>query len=210
MEALLAHCHEGTPPPEEQIQQLWELAQQAEPAVQPYLKECACCFAAGAYSAAIVAAWCAIAQYLRLVVEAVGLDVAQLFYREEDKAGQPFLELIKRGDKPLYIAYQRMRLLEDQFTGNVKGLDGLYAKRCQYAHPTGEKAKGPQEAFEYVTEARWLVTRRVEQERFQDISVLIRCAADGGFNLTTEKARELVLRVREDQRETLASPLNAL
>jgi hypothetical protein len=209
MEALLAHCHEGTPPPEEQIQQLWELAQQAEPAVQPYLKECACCFAAGAYSAAIVTAWCAIARYLRLVVEAVGVEVARLYYKqEESEARQPFSELTRRSDKPFYITYRRMRLFEDRFTDNVNRIDNLYTKRCQYAHPTGKKA-GLQEAVDYVAEAKWLLTRRLEQERFQNISVVMECAKkDSGLNLSSEeKTRQLVFRVREDQRESLAFAL---
>jgi hypothetical protein len=206
MERLFADCYEGRPPSEEQIQKLWELAYASEPAIHPYLKECACCFAAGAYSAAIVAAWCAIARYLRLVVEAVGLEVAQLYYYEQGKgqARQPFSELIQRSDKPFYIAYKRMRLYEENLVENVKKLDDLYKKRCQYAHPTGEKAT-LDEAFEYVLDAEWLLTRRVDQERFQDISVVLQYAEKAQINeWSAERARVLVLRVRKEQRESLA------
>lgn len=203
----MAICHEGTPPPEQQVQQLVELIHQAEPAVQHYLKECVCCFAAGAYSAAIVAAWCAIALYLRLVVEAVGLEVARVHYRDEEKkAGQPFMKLIELSDTPFRVIYKRMELVEYQFTSNMKRLDDLYKQRCQYAHPTGEKAK-QQEAFDYVIEASWLLTRRVDQERFQNSAVVMKCAEDKELRLNQDDADRLVSRLRADQSETLAVSL---
>lgn len=203
MEALRPRCGEGTAPPEDYIQQLCALVPQAEPEVQPYLRECVRSFAAGAYGVAIVACWCAIARYLRLVVESIGVEMGQLLYKDEESRKQPFQELIKRGDKPLLVVYQRMKLVEDHLERKAKGLDDLYAIRCDYAYPTGREATC-QEAFDYVTQARWLLTRKVERERFQEIGGVLQYAKAQHVRVIRDRAQDLIFRVADNKLESLA------
>lgn len=206
MEALLQKCREGTEPSEEAVKSLCRLFRQAEPEIQPYLKECFLCFVAGAYGAAIVACWCAIARYLRLVMDAVGAEMAAFYYTGEETKNQSFQEAIKRSDKPLYVAYDHMKLVDDHLRDNAKKLDELWKKRCQHAHPRDQKASC-QEAFDYVIQASWLLTRRVQDERFQDIGIVLRYAEKSESRLSEEAAGKLVFRVRGERLESLANVL---
>lgn len=203
MEALQVSCLEGVRPPEEQVQRLRELAQTApERQVQRYLEESTCCFAAGAYSAAIVVGWCAVARYLRMVIEALGFDVARRYYRDEEKLQKPIPELAEWDGRPLYTTSDRMNLFPNRLDLMLKD---FWTKRCRYAHPHGEFATTPEEVLRFLTDAEWLLTRTVAQERLQRLSVVLECAEDPLFDLDEDRARRLIQWVREDQRESLAT-----
>jgi len=196
-------CLEGDRPPEEQIQQLRQLVENApEPSVRPYLEESACAFAIGAYSAAIVAGWCAVARYLRLLVDVMGEDVGRRYYRDE-KNGKT-VELIPKLEewdgRPLLKVCDRMQVLPK---GSFRELHLFWKQRCDYAHPSDNFA-GSKQAFELMIGVQWLLIRSIDQEWFQDHVVLIECAEDKQFSLDQRRARELVGRLCENQCEPLA------
>ncbi|MBM4428804.1 MAG: hypothetical protein FJ026_00465 [Chloroflexi bacterium] len=202
-------CLEGDRPAEEQVQQLRCLVESApEPVLRPYLEECACAFAGGAYAVATVAGWCAVARYLRLIVDTVGHDIAECFYRDEmEKASQSFLHLIQHSDQPFYVVCKRMRFFEDKTSedrAKVDAIKDFYDTRNRYAHPNDESISA-NAVLDAINTVKWLLHRQVSQERFQTVQVVFVCARDHKFSWNEQKAEELVRWVCEDQQGTLAN-----
>ncbi|MCI0401672.1 MAG: hypothetical protein L0Z68_10340 [Gammaproteobacteria bacterium] len=195
----MLECQGGDPPITERVEELRRLINQAEQAVQPYLKECACCFAAGAYSATIVVGWCAVAKYLKMGLEAIGVSVAPRFYQNEAKPDHVPMDPCRLSDRQCITTYTKMKLLDEDKMASLKS---FYDTRCRFAHASGETAQ-QQEAFQLVVGARWLLARRVSQEQFQHWNIVMDYAEDSRVAFTEDVARRLILRVRQGDCEEL-------
>jgi len=194
-------CLEGDRPPKEQIQQLHRLVETvSEPSVGLYLEEGVCAFEAGAYSVAVVAGWCAVACYLRHMVEVIGYDVGCRYYKEDQNQDKPVPSLENWDGRPLLVACNRMQVFSENL---LEKLYPFWKERCQCAHPSGEFASS-EKAFDLITGAQWLLMRSIAQEQLQNPAVVYACAENKDFELEQARATRLVEHLCGKKHESLA------
>jgi hypothetical protein len=109
----------------------------AEPGARRYLEEAHRCFAAEAYSAAVVMAWCAVISHLHLAITSIGRGFFDCQY-EKLQDQKPPSELHRVNDSVLLQICERMGLMP----GIAETLQNFRECRNQCAHPTGQFASG--------------------------------------------------------------------
>lgn len=200
-------CLEGDKPSKEHIKRYRQFVDAVrEPAVRQYVEESTCAFEAGAYNAAIIAGWCAVACYLRKLVEAIGYEVGRRYYKWNDE--EEYTERQKRivpglerwDGRPLLVVCDRLRVFSKNLLAD---LHPFWEVRCQCAHPGGD-FECSETAFNLMNGALWLLTRSINKERFQRESVVYECAEDRGFSLGPGQANRLIGRLCKNQYESVA------
>jgi hypothetical protein len=191
-------CLTGDRPSEEQVTNLCELVDAVtEVTIYRYVEECACAFQAGAYRAAMVAGWCAVAGYLRELVRGFGEDFAKSYW-DKDKE----IPTLDRLDGPDLLAvcdklrYFDSRSLNDQF-------GGFWNKRCECAHPSGIPVTC-QEVLDHVQGAKWLLKRSLHKERIQDESVILEALEKINRPISKGEADHLIKTLKENKITSLS------
>jgi len=156
--------------PDATLSQRFEAVVQSaqEPLVHRYLEDALRCFDTGVYNGAVVFAWSAVACYLRLVVEEVGIDLFKYSYRDLYKIN-PTSDLWRINDKLFIQTCEKMGL-----RGGVVGrLDEfrLCRNECAHPHPTGI-FKSADETLELVDGLSEVVSNRVADERLTGIDIV--------------------------------------
>jgi hypothetical protein len=172
-----------------------------ELSVKHYLEESVRCFEVGAYNGAVVSAWCAVARYLRLVLEKMGFDLVQVYVDKKE-------DLKSLDGQPLYSLCDRMLDIEKSFEEASRlgeRLHGFWLRRCDCAHPTDIFLEATK-AFNLIHDSSWLVTRKAEKAYLR-YTVVIECVDNKQFSLNPNRMRDLVNYVAESDHESLATVL---
>lgn len=172
-----------------EIQHIQEQA--TETSVRAYLQEALCCCAVGAFRAAFVLGWCAIAEHLKRILRAIGAEIAVAAYKGPDPRDPN-----KWDGTHLLMVVRELEILGDRATSAsfVNRFAPLYEKRNTLAHPSSEQ----------VSAAEVLALLRMAHPLFEsDVS-----EARVGNYLLVEKALYDPLKSEEDV-SRLIGALNA-
>lgn len=185
---------------EARIEALANLAKRvSDSRVVRYLEESIQCFRVGAYNGAVVSAWCAVARYLRLVLERIGRDIVKTYV---DK------DIDSLDGQPLYNLCDKVLDLEKSF-GESKwfrgSLHNFWQNRCNCAHPT-DVFLDEETSFNLVNDNIWLIGRSTETV-YLKYTVVLECVDNKQFSLNPTRARSLVDCVARSDHESLATAL---
>ncbi len=165
-----------------------------EAEVRAYVAEAVRCFQAGAYNAAVVMGWCAVARYFRLLITAIDHDFFEFNYRKT--FGDAPTDLV--GDARLITACEGMGLM----TGVGEKLEPFRQKRNQCAHPHDIWMTAEDVVRLIKDAAQRVLTHTVGQERLTSAGAVVTFARETDKVLPEARWRTLVERI-EDEEERL-------
>lgn len=139
----------------------------AEPEVCRYLEEARRCFAAEAYSAAVVMAWCAIMLHLHLAITNIGLGFFDYHHRKLENREMPSelgqVNVGQVNDSILLRTCERMGLMPDI----AAALQNFRECRNRCAHPTGQFVS-EEEAIRLVETAVPFLQKTLQSIKLED------------------------------------------
>lgn len=173
--AAVPECRRRIEHGDDDLDRVRALAVAAEPSVQRHLEEALCSFAIGVYRGAIVAAWCAVEEYLRLVLKSMGAHTYDTHRR--DAKDKP----VKGGPSPddwhgesLFNTCIALEVFPDWSKKDLGDeLQQLYKRRCECAHSSPATIR-PADVTDFLARVEWLLKgRSAAREELQNPNTLV-------------------------------------